>query len=190
MPYYSCSECGLTVQSVEGRFTARTCPRCSGPLTGSTRPHAPEGRPAAVSRHFAAEPRAAPAARRALRTPPVELDPAEYHVAALLTTELIANAIEHGGIGPGGRVRLEIALDEDRLLVAVGDAGPGFVPAARAPDAPLDSHWGLHLVDELADRWGVTAEPESTVWFELDRSRCADQRPAADPQPVRAGVNV
>lgn len=189
MPYYSCPECGLTVKSVEGRFTARTCPRCSGSLTGSAQPHPPEP-PAAISRRFAAEPQAAPAARRALRTPPVELDPTEYEVAALLTTELIANAVEHGGVEPRGTVRLEIALDEDRLLVAVGDEGPGFAHAPRGPEAPLDSHWGLHLVEELADRWGVTAVPGSTVWFELDRSRRADPPPALDPEQIRAEVDV
>jgi anti-sigma regulatory factor (Ser/Thr protein kinase) len=184
MPYYSCSECGLILPSVGRRFTASTCPRCSRPLKGSARLHGPQGPPATISRLFAAEARAAPAARRALRTPPLELHSAEYDVAALLTTELIANAVEHTGIGSRGTVCLDVALDEERLLVTVGDEGPGFVPAQRAADAPLDSHWGLHLVDELADRWGVTAEPEWTVWFELDRSRCAD------PQPARAALDV
>ena len=61
---------------------------------------------------------------------------------------------------------------------------------ARAGDAPLDSHWGLHLVEELADRWGVTTEPESTVWFELDRCRCADPRPAPDPRRAQAGAEI
>ncbi|HEX6460898.1 MAG TPA: ATP-binding protein, partial [Thermoleophilaceae bacterium] len=56
---------------------------------------------------------------------------------------------------------------DERLRVEVGDDGPGFVPAPRSADAPLDSHWGLHLVEELADRWGVVAEPETLVWFEL-----------------------
>jgi anti-sigma regulatory factor (Ser/Thr protein kinase) len=173
MPYYSCPECRLTVQSDAGRFTARFCPRCSRPLKGSDRIHTPKCRPDGISRRFAAEPRAAPAARRALQALPWEFDPDEYGVAALLTTELIANAVEHAGTGTRGSVRLEAALTEDRVLVAVGDEGSGFVPAPRAPDAPLDSHWGLHLVEELADRWGVTAEPGTTVWFELDRPRCA-----------------
>ncbi len=169
MPYYSCPECALTVQSVAGRFTTKTCPRCSLPLKGSDQIYSPEPRPAAISRRFAAGPRAAGAGRRALETLPGRLDPAQLQVAALLTTELIANAVEHSGLGSCGSVRLEVAVTAELLRVEVGDEGPGFLPAPRAPDAPLDSHWGLHLVEELADRWGVVDEPETLVWFELDR---------------------
>lgn len=167
MPYYSCPECALTVESVAGRFTRTTCPRCSSPLEGPAQVYSPEREPVAISRRFAAEPRAAGAARRALEAPLLDLDPAQFQVAALLTTELIANAIDHSRTGTCGSVRLEIVLTDERLRVEVGDDGPGFVPAPRSADAPLDSHWGLHLVEELADRWGVVAEPETLVWFEL-----------------------
>jgi anti-sigma regulatory factor (Ser/Thr protein kinase) len=169
MPYYRCPECGLTVQSVAGRFTAKTCPKCALPLKGSNRIYSPERRPSAISRRFAAEPRAAGAGRRALETLLCKLDPSESNVAVLLTTELIANGVEHSPAGTRGRVRLDAALTDEVLRVEVSDEGRGFVPASRAPDTPLDSHWGLHLVEELADRWGVTAEPETLVWFELDR---------------------
>jgi hypothetical protein len=32
-----------------------------------------------------------------------------------------------------------------------------------------ENGWGLYLVDRLADRWGVTSDVGTTVWFELDR---------------------
>jgi anti-sigma regulatory factor (Ser/Thr protein kinase) len=178
MPYYRCPQCALTVQSVAGRFTARTCPRCSVPLKRTDRIYAPDRDPAAVSHRFVAEPEAAPAARRVLERLLWNLDPGEVQVAALLTTELIANSIEHG-TGTPGSVHLQVALTAGRLRVEVGDDGSGFVPAARSPDAPLDSHWGLHLVEALADRWGVVAEPRTVVWFELDRVLSLH----ADPAP-------
>jgi anti-sigma regulatory factor (Ser/Thr protein kinase) len=186
MPYYRCPECALTVQSVAGRFTARTCPRCSLPLESIDQTYTPEGRPAAISQRFMAEPQAASVARRALETLLWRLDSAQSNVAALLTTELIANSIEHCGAGTGGSVRLEAALTDERLRVEVGDEGPGFVPAPRAPDAPLDSHWGLHLVEELADRWGVLAEPQTLVWFELDRRPSAQATPTSEGSPALA----
>ena len=186
MPYYSCPECALTVQSVAGRLTAKACPKCSVPLKGSDRIYAPGRPPAKLRRRFAAEPRAAFAARRALENLLSEVEPAELQVAALLTTELIANSVEHSGTGPGRSVRLEVALSDDRLRVEVGDEGPGFAPAPRATDAPLDSHWGLHLVEELADRWGVATEPEVKVWFELDRTRCAEAWQAYTTRPELA----
>jgi anti-sigma regulatory factor (Ser/Thr protein kinase) len=168
MPYYSCPQCALTVQSVAGRFTTKICPRCSLPLDGTDQMYSPAREAATISRRFAAEPRAAAAGRRALETLPRGLEPAQFHTAALLTTELIANAVAHSGADTCGSVRLEVTLTDELLRVEVGDEGPGFVPAPRATDAPLDSHWGLHLVEELADRWGVVAEPETLVWFELD----------------------
>jgi anti-sigma regulatory factor (Ser/Thr protein kinase) len=168
MPYYRCAECGLTVRGDAHRFAARTCPRCSVPLGRTDQIDGAEA--IAISRSFRAEPRAAHAARRALETLAWELDRTQFDVAALLTTELIANAVEHAGTGPGSEVRFEAAMIEDHLRVAVGDDGGGFVPAARSPSAPLDSRWGLHLVDQLADRWGVVAEPRTLVWFELQRS--------------------
>jgi anti-sigma regulatory factor (Ser/Thr protein kinase) len=140
-------------------------------------------RPATIRRRFVADPRAAAAGRRALEALPRDLGHAQSRVAALLTTELIANAVEHSGNGTGGRVRLEIALSDELLRVEVGDEGPGFVPAPRAPDAPLDSHWGLHLVEKLADRWGVVAGPETLVWFELDRSRVHEAAHWSPPSP-------
>jgi hypothetical protein len=52
------------------------------------------------------------------------------------------------------------------------DGGPGFTPAGRAPESPQDACWGLHLVEEMADRWGVNANaPHTLVWFELDRAQ-------------------
>jgi anti-sigma regulatory factor (Ser/Thr protein kinase) len=98
------------------------------------------------------------------------LDPAQVQVASRLTTELIANAVEHGGTGRGRSVRLNVTLSDDQVRVAVGDEGPGFVPAQRKSDSPLDSHRGLHLVERLADRWGIESEPGTTVWFELGRT--------------------
>jgi anti-sigma regulatory factor (Ser/Thr protein kinase) len=183
MPYYSCPECALTVQSVAGRFTTKTCPRCSLPLERADQLYSPKREPVVISRRFAAEPSAAGAARRVLEALLWNLDPAQSQVAALLTTELIANAVEHSGLGTCGSVRLEVALTGELLRVEIGDEGRGFVPAPRAADAPLDSHWGLHLVEQLADRWGVLTEPETRVWFELDR--CPSTQATYMPQASR-----
>jgi anti-sigma regulatory factor (Ser/Thr protein kinase) len=170
MSYYRCAECGLTVRSDARRFTARSCARCSVPLQHIDQTDDLEPGATRISSRFRAEPRAAHAARRALEVLRWELDRAQFHVAALLTTELVANAVEHAGTGLGSEVRFEAALIDGHIRVAVGDDGRGFVPVARSAGAPLDSHWGLHLVDRLADRWGVVTEPRTLVWFELQRS--------------------
>ncbi len=121
---------------------------------------------------FAAEPEAGAAARQAVGHLS-SLDPAELHVAKLLTTELISNGVEHAASGRPGSLQLDLALSDALLRVEVRDEGPGFVPSPRVADSPLDSRWGLHMVDHLADRWGVTHGPPTLVWFELDRPRPA-----------------
>jgi anti-sigma regulatory factor (Ser/Thr protein kinase) len=169
MPYYRCPACALTVHSAAGRFTANLCPNCSAPLSTGDRIEIHERHPAAISRRFRAQPDAASAARRELERLLWALDSAEFQVLSLLVTELIANTVKHTN-GSGGMIRLEITLTDDLARVEVHDPGRGFNPAARDDASPLDSHWGLHLVESLTDRWGVDAEPDTRVWFELDRA--------------------
>jgi anti-sigma regulatory factor (Ser/Thr protein kinase) len=57
------------------------------------------------------------------------------------------------------------------VLVEVCDEGPGFEPIGRTAGQDDTSGWGLYLVDQMADRWGVAREDAATrVWFELKRS--------------------
>jgi len=55
------------------------------------------------------------------------------------------------------------------IRVAVQDHGDGFSPAPRngRPDEP--GGFGLYLVGQLADRWGVEIDGGTTVWFVLQR---------------------
>jgi hypothetical protein len=75
---------------------------------------------------------------------------------------------------PGGRARdvrlLVIDLADSMLRVEVHDPGGGFIPSAPSPDPARPSGWGLYLVAELADRWGVDSDERTLVWFELDRA--------------------
>jgi two-component sensor histidine kinase len=94
------------------------------------------------------------------------LDPAVVPDAKLLVSELVTNSVKYGGDGP---VRLVLrSADCGRLRIEVVDRGAGFAPARRATDRPKTDigGWGLHLVETLADRWGV-AEGPTHVWFEL-----------------------
>lgn len=83
----------------------------------------------------------------------------------LLVSELVTNGVLHGDAGDDAEsLTLCIAADET-LRVDVIDHGDGFVPGAL-PCKSIGG-WGLVLVDELADRWGVTHVGETRVWFEM-----------------------
>jgi hypothetical protein len=55
------------------------------------------------------------------------------------------------------------------VVVAVADEGPGFTWHPTSPPAGNESGgWGLFLVDQIADRWGVECTTSgSCVWFEI-----------------------
>ena len=38
----------------------------------------------------------------------------------------------------------------------------------RDTDRSRPGGWGLYLVDQLADRWGVARDHLNRVWFEMD----------------------
>ncbi|WP_017933072.1 ATP-binding protein [Nocardioides sp. Iso805N] len=83
--------------------------------------------------------------------------------AVLLVSELMSNAVRHGG----SWVRLKLTISEDAFTVAVHDDGPGM-PIMRngTRDASLGSGRGLQIVDRIADQWGVDVDQAGkTVWF-------------------------
>ena len=93
----------------------------------------------------------------------------------LLVSELITNGVKYGGEGP---VRLEITNTGDRIRTEIVDQGVGFTPVERDGDLSRVGGWGLHLVEELTDRWG-TFEGSTHVWFEIDPRK---------PRPHQADV--
>ncbi len=105
------------------------------------------------------------------------IDPSIVPDAKLLVSELVTNSLKYGG---GGPVRIVLSsAGSGRLRCEVVDDGPGFAPSARATDRPLTDvgGWGLHLVDRLADDWGVSPAP-THVWFELAPAAERDGRRA------------
>jgi anti-sigma regulatory factor (Ser/Thr protein kinase) len=89
----------------------------------------------------------------------------------LMTSELVTNAIRHGGAaGPDDRIRIRLLRRGRRARVEVCDDGPGF--AASPPTSPAEGRMGLELVDRLADTWGTDRRDGTTlVWFEVEPER-------------------
>jgi len=88
-------------------------------------------------------------------------------------SELVTNAVRHANLAADDVIGLVVDVDDHALRVEVHDPGGGFVPSAPSPDPVRPSGWGLYLVAELADRWGVDSDQTTLVWFELDRRAAA-----------------
>ena len=85
----------------------------------------------------------------------------------LVLTEVVTNAVRHGGTG--GSLRLAATPKAEFLCVQVTDDGPGLVPSPGAMASDEHGGFGLFIVERLTRRWGVTREDRHTrVWFEFD----------------------
>jgi hypothetical protein len=83
--------------------------------------------------------------------------------AELLVSELVTNALVHGG------APLRLRLFRDRTLtLEVGDTGRQQ-PRLRPAGSEDEGGRGMYLVNELAHRWGSRATKEGkVVWAELE----------------------
>ena len=91
------------------------------------------------------------------------LSPNELNDMKLMVSELVTNGIVHGHPENDVPVMLDLCVNGD-IRCAVLDQGPGFFARVRS-DARRG--WGLRLVEQLSDRWGMQCSPRRTeVWFE------------------------
>ncbi len=89
--------------------------------------------------------------------------------AGLLVSELVTNSVMHGRVGAGARVDLRLGVNDRRVRIEVRDPGRGFAAAGAEAGADDPGGYGLYLVTQLADAWGIAAEGDpTTVWFELN----------------------
>jgi anti-sigma regulatory factor (Ser/Thr protein kinase) len=135
----------------------------------------------ATEREFelAGGPYAATAARLALDNLDAELDPVLAQDLRLLVTEAVKNSVQHAGVGPEDSIGLKVSVQSDVIRIEVTDDGPGFEPDASRPTEDEVTGWGLFLIDQLSERWGVVRDKGTTVWFEVGRGDHASRQESA-----------
>lgn len=91
-------------------------------------------------------------------------DEADVERAMLAVSELVSNAVVHGG----SDVRLRLRLEDD-LRIEVTDRRPAAAVRPRALDPGRIGGRGLQLVDHMSRAWGVARSAGAkTVWCELE----------------------
>jgi anti-sigma regulatory factor (Ser/Thr protein kinase) len=116
-------------------------------------------------------PEAAFQARQSLGELRASLDARVFDDLRLLVSELVTNSLRHAGLSRRDEIRLHVAVMDGTVRVEVCDGGPGFTLKEQAPSLYRQSGWGLFLVKQIADRWGIERDRKTCVWFELSRSR-------------------
>jgi two-component sensor histidine kinase len=105
-------------------------------------------------------PESAGGARRLVNEHTTSLDSQQRQDAALMVSELVNNAVVHGT----GAISLRIDVEGDAVRIEVADEGN--VAVAPTPEPGAHGGWGLRIVQQLADDWGVL-EGSTKVWFRL-----------------------
>lgn len=104
--------------------------------------------------------------------------------AQLVLTELVTNAVRHGGRW----VRLHLRLEAARLVLTVSD-GSAVLPEVRDRAAD-ESGRGMTIVSAVASEWGVRdREDGKAVWAALRLPRVPAQHATARPQSGAARVD-
>lgn len=116
-------------------------------------------------------PGAVPDARSALESLGEKVSPQTLEDLRLLVSELVTNSVRHAGLRDSQTIELKVKVVEDTVRVEVNDQGSGFEPTPRTAQSEDESGWGLYLVSRLSDRWGVSSDGVTRVWFELNRNR-------------------
>jgi hypothetical protein len=89
----------------------------------------------------------------------------DLDTAALLVSEVVTNAVLHART----TVTLTVDVSDEVVRITVGDGSP-VRPRVHAFAPTSATGRGLRLLDLLARRWGVDADPVTggkIVWFEV-----------------------
>lgn len=91
--------------------------------------------------------------------------------ALLALTELVNNAVVHGGLRPDEDLTIAMKVERNGVRLTVRHVGVPF-DARQAPSPTRDAgaSRGLAIVERIADSWGVDSDgSEVTAWFEVGR---------------------
>ncbi len=106
------------------------------------------------------------------------LEPDLLHDVQLVVSEVVTNSVRHSGSNEP--IRLRAWRRSRGLKVEIADGGFGFEPGdPSAPDRldrDAEGGRGLLILESLADRWGVSGEARTRVWFEIDSPSAGERR--------------
>jgi anti-sigma regulatory factor (Ser/Thr protein kinase) len=119
-----------------------------------------------IWRLLPARPEAVPLARQLIGE--LSVDTETTGVLALLTSEVVSNAVRHGPSGDDDQISLDASIVNGHVLVEVCDEGSPAEPAVVHHDDPLQpGGLGLRLVDRLSIEWGSRRDEVRCVWFKV-----------------------
>ena len=86
------------------------------------------------------------------------LVPDRLNDSLLMVSELITNAVRHAPSEPDGSIVLEIENEPGVVRIVVRDGGSHMNLDETTFHTQTDGHYGLFVVDALADQWGFSID--------------------------------
>ena len=109
--------------------------------------------------------------------------------AALVTSELLSNAILHARPLPDACVRISWILSSTAVEIIVSDGGGATRPRAARPSLSSIGGRGLGIVEHLCSSWGVRADERgATVWAVVPAPRDGGAAPGGGGPGGRAAA--
>jgi anti-sigma regulatory factor (Ser/Thr protein kinase) len=100
------------------------------------------------------------------------LDPLESRIreetlidARIVLSEIVTNSYKYAGNPPGAPIEVTVTDSQDRLRLEILDRSI-FDPTPESNQELRSAKWGLHIVDEVADKWGRISE--GGIWAEFE----------------------
>lgn len=124
--------------------------------------------PVVIDLRFPVSPGAPAAARRSLDNLRETVSQEMFEDLRLLVSELVTNCVRHAGLGSQEWIGLEVDSSSGRIRVEVTDPGAELGKSPPPGMFPDSSGWGLHIVNQISDRWGAYWDGTNHFWFEID----------------------
>ncbi len=83
----------------------------------------------------------------------------------LLVSELVTNSVRHSGSPEP--IHLRAWLRSGGVKVEIADGGSSFEVRSGGAADDAEGGRGLMILEALAERWGVSHDVRSRVWFEI-----------------------
>ena len=97
-----------------------------------------------------------------------ELPDGRMRDVRLLVSELVTNAVRHANLATATSSSWWSSSPTTPCASRSTTPAAASCRPPRRPTRRGRPGWGLYLVAELADRWGVDSDERTLVWFELD----------------------
>ena len=95
---------------------------------------------------------------------PYSLEETVLHEVSLVATELVGNAIRHGGSGSSEGVDVNWTIEGSAVTIVVADPSAAR-PEPRTADPEAENGRGLVIVAALSEEWGVDSDGSGKrVW--------------------------